>query len=77
MNANTFSIEERYIFDLSLTNDQVRYKLLYTFGKQGKLLNIQNLIKLYLMLIRISQILLLFFIKIMTMIPWRKSEERD
>ncbi|KAK8933535.1 DNA-directed RNA polymerase subunit beta'' [Platanthera zijinensis] len=24
MNANSFSVEERYIFDLSLTNDQVR-----------------------------------------------------
>nr|YP_009936326.1 RNA polymerase beta'' subunit [Calanthe lyroglossa]QNT10865.1 RNA polymerase beta'' subunit [Calanthe lyroglossa] len=34
MNANSFSLEERYIFDLSLTNDQVRQKLLDTFGKK-------------------------------------------
>nr|YP_010980658.1 RNA polymerase beta'' subunit [Phaius wallichii]WOC85097.1 RNA polymerase beta'' subunit [Phaius wallichii] len=34
MNANSFSLEERYIFDLSLTNDQVRHKLLDTFGKK-------------------------------------------
>nr|UOF76057.1 RNA polymerase beta'' subunit [Calanthe arcuata] len=34
MNANSFSLEERYIFDLSLTNDQVRHKLLNTFGKK-------------------------------------------
>nr|QUS64224.1 RNA polymerase beta'' subunit [Bulbophyllum menghaiense] len=36
MNANSFSLEERYIFDLSLTNDQVRHKLLDTFGKKEK-----------------------------------------
>nr|YP_009748787.1 RNA polymerase beta'' subunit [Calanthe bicolor]YP_010547032.1 RNA polymerase beta'' subunit [Calanthe discolor]QII90543.1 RNA polymerase beta'' subunit [Calanthe bicolor]UYI31810.1 RNA polymerase beta'' subunit [Calanthe discolor] len=34
MNANSFSLEERSIFDLSLTNDQVRHKLLDTFGKK-------------------------------------------
>nr|YP_009826608.1 RNA polymerase beta'' subunit [Bulbophyllum granulosum]QIQ47887.1 RNA polymerase beta'' subunit [Bulbophyllum granulosum] len=36
MNANSFSLEERYIFDLSLTNDQVRHKLLNTFGKKDR-----------------------------------------
>nr|WBU15090.1 RNA polymerase beta'' subunit [Bletilla striata] len=36
MNANSFSLEERYIFDLSLTNDQVRHKLLETFGKKDR-----------------------------------------
>nr|WOC81417.1 RNA polymerase beta'' subunit [Calanthe sp. Liu 9414] len=36
MNANSFSLEERYIFDLSLTNDQVRHKLLDTFGKKSR-----------------------------------------
>nr|AXO65965.1 RNA polymerase beta'' subunit [Megastylis gigas] len=34
MNANYSSVEERCIFDLSLTNDQVRHKLLDTFGKK-------------------------------------------
>nr|YP_010269225.1 RNA polymerase beta'' subunit [Bulbophyllum tianguii]UIG86893.1 RNA polymerase beta'' subunit [Bulbophyllum tianguii] len=33
MNANSFSLEERYI---SLTNDQVRHKLLDTFGKKDR-----------------------------------------
>nr|YP_010694416.1 DNA-directed RNA polymerase beta'' chain [Dendrobium lindleyi]BCX99847.1 DNA-directed RNA polymerase beta'' chain [Dendrobium lindleyi] len=36
MNANSFSLEERYIFDLSLTNDQARHKLLDTFGKKDR-----------------------------------------
>nr|YP_010991416.1 RNA polymerase beta'' subunit [Crepidium purpureum]WOX61782.1 RNA polymerase beta'' subunit [Crepidium purpureum] len=36
MNANSLSLEERYIFDLSLTNDQVRHKLLDTFGKKDR-----------------------------------------
>nr|QKV47517.1 RNA polymerase beta'' subunit [Changnienia amoena] len=36
MNANSFSLEERYIFDLSLTNDQVIHKLLDTFGKKDR-----------------------------------------
>nr|YP_006503682.1 RNA polymerase beta' subunit [Erycina pusilla]AEJ72488.1 RNA polymerase beta' subunit [Erycina pusilla] len=36
MNTNPFSLEERYIFDLSLTNDQIRHKLLNTFGNFGK-----------------------------------------
>nr|YP_010258878.1 RNA polymerase beta'' subunit [Microtis unifolia]UIX23747.1 RNA polymerase beta'' subunit [Microtis unifolia] len=36
MNANSFFVEERYIFDLSLTNDQVRHKLLNTFGKKNR-----------------------------------------
>nr|YP_009749430.1 RNA polymerase beta'' subunit [Habenaria chejuensis]QII91517.1 RNA polymerase beta'' subunit [Habenaria chejuensis] len=36
MNANSFSVEERYIFDLSLTNDQVRHKLLATFVKKDR-----------------------------------------
>nr|QYK18455.1 RNA polymerase beta'' subunit [Dryadella lilliputiana] len=36
MNANSFSLEERSIFDLSLTNDQVRQKLLDTFGKKDR-----------------------------------------
>ncbi|KAL0925499.1 hypothetical protein M5K25_003838 [Dendrobium thyrsiflorum] len=34
MNANSFSLVERYIFDLPLTNDQVLHKLLDTFGKK-------------------------------------------
>nr|UNJ78438.1 RNA polymerase beta'' subunit [Rhomboda moulmeinensis] len=36
MNANSFFVEERYIFDLSLTNDKVRHKLLDTFGKKDR-----------------------------------------
>nr|YP_010403389.1 RNA polymerase beta'' subunit [Liparis luteola]UQW83080.1 RNA polymerase beta'' subunit [Liparis luteola] len=36
MNANSLSLEERYIFDLSLTNDQVRHKLLDTFAKKDR-----------------------------------------
>nr|QKV48011.1 RNA polymerase beta'' subunit [Tipularia josephi] len=36
MNANSFALEERYIFDLSLTNDQVRHKLLDTFGRKDR-----------------------------------------
>nr|YP_009926796.1 RNA polymerase beta'' subunit [Coelogyne fimbriata]QNL16076.1 RNA polymerase beta'' subunit [Coelogyne fimbriata] len=36
MNANSFSLEERYIFDLSLTNDQVRHKLLETRVKKDR-----------------------------------------
>nr|YP_010403475.1 RNA polymerase beta'' subunit [Liparis rostrata]UQW83166.1 RNA polymerase beta'' subunit [Liparis rostrata] len=36
MNANFLSLEERYIFDLSLTNDQVRHKLLDTLGKKDR-----------------------------------------
>nr|QUS64309.1 RNA polymerase beta'' subunit [Bulbophyllum pentaneurum] len=36
MNANSFSLEERYIFNLSLTNDQVRHKLLDSFAKKEK-----------------------------------------
>nr|YP_010528558.1 RNA polymerase beta'' subunit [Acriopsis javanica]UXW65449.1 RNA polymerase beta'' subunit [Acriopsis javanica]UXW65602.1 RNA polymerase beta'' subunit [Acriopsis javanica] len=35
-NTNSFSFEERYIFDLSLTNDQVKHKLLDTFGKKDR-----------------------------------------
>nr|QRG00947.1 RNA polymerase beta'' subunit [Cymbidium tortisepalum] len=35
-NTNSFSIEERYIFDLSLTHDQVKHKLLDTFGKKDR-----------------------------------------
>nr|QGQ49298.1 DNA-directed RNA polymerase beta'' subunit [Cymbidium floribundum var. pumilum] len=35
-NTNSFSLEERYIFDLSLTHDQVKHKLLDTFGKKDK-----------------------------------------
>nr|AXO65958.1 RNA polymerase beta'' subunit [Calochilus robertsonii] len=34
MNANYSSVEERCIFDLSLTNDEVRHKLLNNFGKK-------------------------------------------
>nr|QHN59686.1 RNA polymerase beta'' subunit [Vandopsis lissochiloides] len=34
MNANSFSLKD--IFDLSLTNDQVRHKLLDTFGKKDR-----------------------------------------
>nr|YP_009566386.1 RNA polymerase beta' subunit [Neottia cordata]QBB09975.1 RNA polymerase beta' subunit [Neottia cordata] len=36
INANSFSVEERYIFDLSLTKDEVRHKLLDTFGKKDR-----------------------------------------
>ncbi|PKU71980.1 DNA-directed RNA polymerase subunit beta'' [Dendrobium catenatum] len=36
MNANSFSLKERYIFDLSLSNDQVRHKVLDTFGKKDR-----------------------------------------
>nr|YP_009996517.1 RNA polymerase beta'' subunit [Oberonioides microtatantha]QNQ65994.1 RNA polymerase beta'' subunit [Oberonioides microtatantha] len=36
MNANSLFLEERYIFDLSLTNDQVRHKLLDTFVKKDR-----------------------------------------
>nr|YP_010407223.1 RNA polymerase beta'' subunit [Spiranthes sinensis]URF20112.1 RNA polymerase beta'' subunit [Spiranthes sinensis] len=36
MNANYFSVEERYIFDLSRTTDKVRHKLLDTFGKKDR-----------------------------------------
>nr|YP_009270539.1 RNA polymerase beta'' subunit [Apostasia odorata]AIY61328.1 RNA polymerase beta'' subunit [Apostasia odorata] len=38
INAHSFSIEDSYIFDLSLTNDndQVRHKLLDTFGKKNR-----------------------------------------
>nr|QGW12819.1 RNA polymerase beta' subunit [Eulophia flava] len=36
MNANPFSIEERDIFDISLTNDQVRHKFLDTFSKKDR-----------------------------------------
>nr|YP_010259983.1 RNA polymerase beta'' subunit [Cymbidium wenshanense]YP_010263103.1 RNA polymerase beta'' subunit [Cymbidium wenshanense var. quinquelobum]UIX53298.1 RNA polymerase beta'' subunit [Cymbidium wenshanense var. quinquelobum]UIX53677.1 RNA polymerase beta'' subunit [Cymbidium wenshanense]WAS33392.1 RNA polymerase beta'' subunit [Cymbidium wenshanense] len=35
-NTNSFSLEERYIFDLSLTHDQVKNKLLDTFGKKDR-----------------------------------------
>nr|YP_008081876.1 DNA-directed RNA polymerase beta'' chain [Cymbidium mannii]AGK25785.1 DNA-directed RNA polymerase beta'' chain [Cymbidium mannii]UQS81119.1 RNA polymerase beta'' subunit [Cymbidium mannii]WEV85785.1 RNA polymerase beta'' subunit [Cymbidium mannii] len=35
-NTNSFSLEERYIFDLSLTHDQVKHKLLDTFGKKDR-----------------------------------------
>uniref|UniRef100_A0AAU7ANC2 DNA-directed RNA polymerase n=1 Tax=Triphora wagneri TaxID=2594492 RepID=A0AAU7ANC2_9ASPA len=35
-NANSFSVEERYNIDLSLTNDRVRHKSLDTFDKFGK-----------------------------------------
>nr|YP_010259605.1 RNA polymerase beta'' subunit [Cymbidium haematodes]UIX52920.1 RNA polymerase beta'' subunit [Cymbidium haematodes] len=35
-NTNSFSLEERYIFDLSLTHDQVKQKLLDTFGKKDR-----------------------------------------
>nr|YP_010528713.1 RNA polymerase beta'' subunit [Thecopus maingayi]UXW65835.1 RNA polymerase beta'' subunit [Thecopus maingayi] len=35
-NTNSFSLEERYIFDLSLTNDQVKHQLLDTFGKKDR-----------------------------------------
>nr|YP_010263482.1 RNA polymerase beta'' subunit [Cymbidium canaliculatum]UIX53981.1 RNA polymerase beta'' subunit [Cymbidium canaliculatum] len=34
--TNSFSLEERYIFDLSLTHDQVKHKLLDTFGKKDR-----------------------------------------
>nr|YP_010400730.1 RNA polymerase beta'' subunit [Cymbidium floribundum]UQS80877.1 RNA polymerase beta'' subunit [Cymbidium floribundum]WEV86250.1 RNA polymerase beta'' subunit [Cymbidium floribundum] len=35
-NTNSFSLEERSIFDLSLTHDQVKHKLLDTFGKKDQ-----------------------------------------
>nr|YP_010723998.1 RNA polymerase beta'' subunit [Isophysis tasmanica]WDW31125.1 RNA polymerase beta'' subunit [Isophysis tasmanica] len=34
MNVHSFSVEERYISDLSITNDRVRHKLLDTSGKK-------------------------------------------
>nr|YP_010471788.1 RNA polymerase beta'' subunit [Nervilia fordii]UVG41145.1 RNA polymerase beta'' subunit [Nervilia fordii] len=36
MNANFSSVEERYIFDLSPTDDQVRHKLLDTLGRKDR-----------------------------------------
>nr|YP_010692401.1 RNA polymerase beta'' subunit [Juncus validus]UZM11363.1 RNA polymerase beta'' subunit [Juncus validus] len=36
MNVDSFSIEGRSIYDLSITNDQVRYKLLNTSGKKDR-----------------------------------------
>nr|YP_010260740.1 RNA polymerase beta'' subunit [Corybas cheesemanii]UIX55790.1 RNA polymerase beta'' subunit [Corybas cheesemanii] len=36
INYNSFFVEERSIFDLSLTNDQVRHNLLDTFGKKDR-----------------------------------------
>nr|AXO65968.1 RNA polymerase beta'' subunit [Cryptostylis leptochila] len=36
MNANSFSVEESKEIDLSLANDQVRHKLLDTFGKKDR-----------------------------------------
>ncbi|KAH0447653.1 hypothetical protein IEQ34_023512 [Dendrobium chrysotoxum] len=55
MNANSFSLEKRYIFDLSLTNDQVRHKCWIPLVKKiGKFLTIQNLIESYPRVIGIS-----------------------
>nr|QEP50588.1 RNA polymerase subunit beta'' [Brahea pimo] len=36
MNVHSFSFEERYIFDLSMTNHRVRHKLLDTSGKKDR-----------------------------------------
>nr|YP_010725031.1 RNA polymerase beta'' subunit [Doryanthes palmeri]WDW32244.1 RNA polymerase beta'' subunit [Doryanthes palmeri] len=36
MNVHYFSVEERYISDLSITNDRVRHKLLDTSGKKDR-----------------------------------------
>jgi len=36
MNIYSFSVDGRYIFDLSITNDQVSHRLLDTFGKKDK-----------------------------------------
>nr|YP_009451594.1 RNA polymerase beta' subunit [Melanocenchris abyssinica]ARQ27908.1 RNA polymerase beta' subunit [Melanocenchris abyssinica] len=36
MNTYSFSLDGRYIFDLSTTNDQVSHRLLDTFGKKDK-----------------------------------------
>nr|YP_009157200.1 RNA polymerase beta'' subunit [Phaenosperma globosum]AJV90107.1 RNA polymerase beta'' subunit [Phaenosperma globosum]UKT60337.1 RNA polymerase beta'' subunit [Phaenosperma globosum] len=36
MNTYSFSVDERYIFDLSMANDQVRHRLLDTFGKKDR-----------------------------------------
>nr|YP_009157979.1 RNA polymerase beta' subunit [Pariana campestris]AKH04675.1 RNA polymerase beta' subunit [Pariana campestris] len=36
MNTYSFSVDERYTFDLSMANDQVRHRLLGTFGKKGR-----------------------------------------
>nr|YP_009156366.1 RNA polymerase beta'' subunit [Brachyelytrum aristosum]AJV89271.1 RNA polymerase beta'' subunit [Brachyelytrum aristosum] len=36
MNTYSFAVDERYIFDLSMANDQVSHKLLDTFGKKDR-----------------------------------------
>jgi DNA-directed RNA polymerase subunit beta' len=36
MNNYSFSLDGRYIFDLSMANDQVSHRLLDTFGKKDK-----------------------------------------
>nr|YP_009648189.1 RNA polymerase beta' subunit [Chusquea culeou]QBZ78162.1 RNA polymerase beta' subunit [Chusquea culeou] len=36
MNTYSFSVDGRYIFDLSMANDQVRHRLLDTFGKKDR-----------------------------------------
>src|ERR1041384_6058981 len=36
MNTYSFSLDERYIFDLSMANDQVSHRLLDIFGKKDK-----------------------------------------
>nr|AGC38238.1 RNA polymerase beta'' subunit [Cryptochloa strictiflora] len=36
MNTYSFSVDGRYIFDLSTANDQVRHRLLDTFGKKDR-----------------------------------------
>nr|YP_009451510.1 RNA polymerase beta '' subunit [Lygeum spartum]ARQ27824.1 RNA polymerase beta '' subunit [Lygeum spartum] len=36
MNTYSFSVDRKYIFDLSMANDQVRHRLLDTFGKKER-----------------------------------------
>nr|YP_010370356.1 RNA polymerase beta'' subunit [Macrochloa tenacissima]UOW78652.1 RNA polymerase beta'' subunit [Macrochloa tenacissima] len=36
MNTYSFSVDGKYIFDLSMANDQVRHRLLDTFGKKDR-----------------------------------------
>nr|UFQ87448.1 RNA polymerase beta'' subunit [Ampelocalamus breviligulatus] len=36
MNTYSFSVDGRYLFDLSMANDQVRHRLLDTFGKKDR-----------------------------------------
>ncbi|KAJ6830229.1 RNA polymerase beta'' chain [Iris pallida] len=58
INVHSFSVEERYISDLSITNDRVKHKLLDTSDKKiGKFLTIQDLMESNPRVIRILYIL--------------------